>query len=175
MQRKVIISCAVTGSADTPGRNPAVPVTPQQIARVGDRRRQGRGRHRAHPCARSPDHPAQHGQGAVSRGGRAHPRERQRRTHQPHHRARRALYARRRRSPQARPRHQSEAAGPARRAHHRAQAGHLQPRYGQHEHGRHVFVNTPSYLEAMAVAIRDAGVVPNSKCSRPGICCSPSA
>jgi uncharacterized protein (DUF849 family) len=32
MQRKVIISCAVTGSADTPGRNPAVPVTPEQIA-----------------------------------------------------------------------------------------------------------------------------------------------
>src|ERR1700758_2677735 len=32
MQRKVIISCAVTASADTPGRNPAVPVTPQQIA-----------------------------------------------------------------------------------------------------------------------------------------------
>jgi uncharacterized protein (DUF849 family) len=32
MQRKVVISCAVTGSADTPGRNPAVPVTPAQIA-----------------------------------------------------------------------------------------------------------------------------------------------
>ena len=32
MQRKVMISCAVTGSADTPGRNAAVPVTPQQIA-----------------------------------------------------------------------------------------------------------------------------------------------
>ena len=32
MQRKVMISCAVTGSADTPGTNPAVPVTPQQIA-----------------------------------------------------------------------------------------------------------------------------------------------
>src|ERR1700722_19137984 len=32
MQRKVMISCAVTGSADTPSRNPAVPVTPQQIA-----------------------------------------------------------------------------------------------------------------------------------------------
>src|SRR5215475_11643135 len=32
MQRKVMISCAVTGSADTPGRNPAVPVTPQEIA-----------------------------------------------------------------------------------------------------------------------------------------------
>ncbi len=32
MQRKVMISCAVTGSADTPARNPAVPVTPEQIA-----------------------------------------------------------------------------------------------------------------------------------------------
>ena len=32
MQRKVMISCAVTGSADTPGRNPAVPVAPAQIA-----------------------------------------------------------------------------------------------------------------------------------------------
>jgi uncharacterized protein (DUF849 family) len=32
MNRKVMISCAVTGSADTPGRNPAVPVSPQQIA-----------------------------------------------------------------------------------------------------------------------------------------------
>src|SRR5262249_43414843 len=33
MQRKIIISCAVTGSADSPGKNPAVPVTPEQIAR----------------------------------------------------------------------------------------------------------------------------------------------
>lgn len=32
MQRKVMIACAVTGSADTPGKNPAVPVTPRQIA-----------------------------------------------------------------------------------------------------------------------------------------------
>ena len=32
MQRKVMISCAVTGSADTPGRNPAVPVTPEPLA-----------------------------------------------------------------------------------------------------------------------------------------------
>jgi uncharacterized protein (DUF849 family) len=32
MQRKVIISCAVTGSADSPGKNPAVPVTPAEIA-----------------------------------------------------------------------------------------------------------------------------------------------
>ena len=33
MQRKVMISCAVTGSADSPPKNPAVPVTPEQIAR----------------------------------------------------------------------------------------------------------------------------------------------
>jgi 3-dehydrocarnitine:acetyl-CoA trimethylamine transferase len=32
MQRKVMIACAVTGSADTPARNLAVPVTPSQIA-----------------------------------------------------------------------------------------------------------------------------------------------
>src|ERR1700741_3899330 len=33
MQRKVMVSCAVTGSADPPPKNPAVPVTPEQIAR----------------------------------------------------------------------------------------------------------------------------------------------
>jgi 3-dehydrocarnitine:acetyl-CoA trimethylamine transferase len=32
MQRKVIISCAVTVSADSPSKNPAVPVTPAEIA-----------------------------------------------------------------------------------------------------------------------------------------------
>ena len=32
MARPVIISCAVTGGADTAGMNPAVPVTPEQIA-----------------------------------------------------------------------------------------------------------------------------------------------
>lgn len=32
MNRKVMIACAVTGSADTPSKNPAVPVTPKQIA-----------------------------------------------------------------------------------------------------------------------------------------------
>ena len=32
MQRKVMISCAVTGSADSVAKNPAVPITPEQIA-----------------------------------------------------------------------------------------------------------------------------------------------
>src|SRR4051794_14534697 len=30
--RKIVITCALTGSFDTPSKNPAVPVTPQQIA-----------------------------------------------------------------------------------------------------------------------------------------------
>ena len=32
MNNEVIITCAVTGAADTVGRSPHVPVTPQQIA-----------------------------------------------------------------------------------------------------------------------------------------------
>jgi len=32
MNQKTVITCAVTGSADTSGKSPAVPVTPQQIA-----------------------------------------------------------------------------------------------------------------------------------------------
>lgn len=32
MQSKVIITCAVTGSGDTVGKHPAIPVTPEQIA-----------------------------------------------------------------------------------------------------------------------------------------------
>jgi uncharacterized protein (DUF849 family) len=32
MSREVIITCAITGSADTVGKHPAIPVTPEQIA-----------------------------------------------------------------------------------------------------------------------------------------------
>src|SRR5215467_15536752 len=32
MPRKIMVSCAITGSADTPARNRAVPVTPSEIA-----------------------------------------------------------------------------------------------------------------------------------------------
>ncbi len=34
MQDKVIITCAVTGSGDTVGKHPAIPVTPEEIARA---------------------------------------------------------------------------------------------------------------------------------------------
>ena len=32
MQSKVILTCAITGSGDTVGKHPAIPVTPEQIA-----------------------------------------------------------------------------------------------------------------------------------------------
>lgn len=42
MARKVMLTCAVTGGADTAKKNPAVPVTPEQIARsVIDARKAG--------------------------------------------------------------------------------------------------------------------------------------
>ena len=35
MSTPTIITCALTGSADTAGKNPAVPVTPEEIAISG--------------------------------------------------------------------------------------------------------------------------------------------
>jgi len=32
MKRDVIVTCAVTGGADTTGKNPNIPVTPKEIA-----------------------------------------------------------------------------------------------------------------------------------------------
>ena len=51
-RRKVIITCAVTGSVHTPSMTPYLPITPDEIAREFDRR--GRGRRLDHPsaCAR---------------------------------------------------------------------------------------------------------------------------
>jgi len=96
MQRKVMISCAVTGSADTPGRNPAVPVTPAQIA-----------------------------QSALD----------------------------------------AAKAGAAIVHIHVRHVVELKPDIcsldmGSMNMGPHVFINTPKHLEAMATAIRDAGVLP---------------
>jgi uncharacterized protein (DUF849 family) len=35
MGEKIVVTCALTGGFDTPGKNPAVPVTPEQIAQSG--------------------------------------------------------------------------------------------------------------------------------------------
>ena len=66
-QGKVIITCAVTGSIHTPSMSPYLPVTPEEIARGGDRRGAGgrgdRAPARAQPEGRQPDA----GPGAVPR------------------------------------------------------------------------------------------------------------
>jgi uncharacterized protein (DUF849 family) len=46
---------------------------------------------------------------------------------------------------------------------------------GSFNKGDRVFVNTPKHLQAIAIAIKDAGVFLNLKCSRPAVCYSPSA
>jgi uncharacterized protein (DUF849 family) len=160
MQRKVMISCAVTGSADTPGKNPAVPVTPSQIA-----------------------------QSAIDAGkaGAAivHIHVRDPQTTRPS--MEKALYSevveRIRASgsdvlinlttgPGARftpggddpfkPGPATNMKLPAQRVEHIIE---LRPDIcsldmGSMNMGSYVFVNPPNYLEAMAVAIRDAGVIP---------------
>ena len=55
MNWEVFITCAVTGAGDTAERSDRVPVTPEQIADVGDRGGARGGGDRAHPRARSRD------------------------------------------------------------------------------------------------------------------------
>jgi len=94
--------------ADSPGKNPAVSGDAAEIARSSIEAAKA-GAPSSNPCARSADHPPQHGRGALSRGGRAHPRQRLRRADQPHDRSGGALRAGRGGSAAARPRHQFQA------------------------------------------------------------------
>jgi uncharacterized protein (DUF849 family) len=155
MQRKVMISCAVTGSADTPGRNPAVPVTPQQIAQSAiDAGKAGAAIVHVHVRDPKTTRPSMElalyrevmdrirasgsdvlinlttGPGARFVPGDEDPEKPGRGTTM--------------KLPAERVRHVVE----------------LKPDMGSLNMGPHVFVNTPSHLEAMAVAIRDAGVLP---------------
>ena len=128
---------------------------------VGHRRRQGGRGHRSHPRARSEDHAAEHGRLPSTR----EVVERIRGSgsdvaHQPDHRAGRALRAGRRGPAKPGPGTTIEA--PAERVRHVVE---LKPDIcsldmGSMNMGPHVFVNTPPHLEAMALAIRDAGVLP---------------
>ena len=85
--RKVIITCAVTGSIHTPSMSPHLPITAEEIADAADRR--GRGRRRDRPPARArsrgrPARPVAGGLRAVPEGHQAALRLR----HQHHHRRR---------------------------------------------------------------------------------------
>ena len=160
MQRKVMISCAVTGSADTPGRNPAVPVTPQQIAQSAiDAAKAGAAIVHVHVRDLQTTRPSMElalyrevverirdsetdvlinlttGPGARFVPGKEDPEK---------------------------PGPGTTLRLPAERVRHVLE---LKPDIcsldmGSLNMGPHVFVNTPSHLEAMAVAIRDAGVLP---------------
>jgi uncharacterized protein (DUF849 family) len=160
MQRKVMISCAVTGSADTPGRNPAVPVTPQQIAQSAvDAAKAGAAIVHIHVRDPKTTRPsmdkALYGE-VVERirasgvdvlinlttgpGARFMPGD----------------------DDPLQPGPATNMKPPARRVEHVME---LRPDIcsldmGSMNMGGYVFVNTQSHLEAMAVAIRDAGVIP---------------
>jgi uncharacterized protein (DUF849 family) len=160
MQRKVMISCAVTGSADTPGRNPAVPVTPAQIATsCVDAAKAGAAI--VHIHVRDPKTTKPSMDGALYRevverirasgtdvlinlttgpGARF--------MHDPNDPSRA--------SPD------STLRGPDERVRHVVE---LRPDIcsldmGSLNMGSRVFINTPDHLQAMAVAIRDVGVMP---------------
>ena len=160
MQRKVMIACAVTGSADTPGRNPAVPVTPPQIAQSAiDAARAGAAIVHIHVRDPQTTRPSMDaalyrevvdlirgsgtdvlinlttGPGARFAPGTEDPFETAAGTNM--------------KPPRDRVRHIQD----------------IRPEIcsldmGSMNMGPYVFVNSVSYLEAMAVAIRDAGVLP---------------
>ena len=160
MARKIMISCAVTGSADTPGKNPAVPVTPAQIAQSAiDAAKAGAAIVHIHvrdPATTKPSMDAALYRETVDRirqsgtdvvinlttgpGARFVPGN----------------------DDPLKPGPATNLKLPAQRVEHILA---LRPEIcsldmGSMNMGSYVFVNPPSYLEAMAVAIRDANVLP---------------
>ena len=160
MQRKVMISCAVTGSADTPGRNPAVPVTPAQIAQsCVDAAKAGAAV--VHIHVRNPQTTKPSMDGALYREVVERIRSSgtdvlinlttgpgARFEHDPNDPSK-AGPASTMRGPEERVRHIQE----------------LRPDIcsldmGSLNMGNRVFINTPAHLQTMAIAIREAGVLP---------------
>jgi uncharacterized protein (DUF849 family) len=155
-----MISCAVTGSADTPGRNPAVPVTPAQIAQSAiDAAKAGAAIvhiHVRNPETTRPSMNPAHYREVVERirasgsdvlinlttgpGARFSPGN----------------------DDPLQPGPGTTMKSAAERVQHIVE---LKPEIcsldmGSMNMGPYVFVNTPGYLETMAVAIRDADVLP---------------
>jgi uncharacterized protein (DUF849 family) len=160
MQRKVIISCALTGSADTPGRSAAVPVTPQQIAQSAiDAAKAGAAIVHIHvrdPKSTRPSMDAAHYRETVERIRGSGSDVLINLTTGPG-----ARFAPGLDDPFA-PGAGTTMRPPAERVRHIQE---LRPEIcsldmGSMNMGQFAFVNTAGYLEAMAVAIRDAGVMP---------------
>jgi uncharacterized protein (DUF849 family) len=160
MQRKVMISCAVTGSADTPGRNPAVPVSPPQIAQSAiDAAKAGAAIVHIHvrdPQTTRPSMEAGLYREVVQRIRDSGTDVLINLTTGPG-----ARFVPGKEDPE-KPGPGTTLRRPAERVRHVVE---LKPDIcsldmGSLNMGPHVFVNTPSHLEAMAAAIRDAGVLP---------------
>ena len=168
MNWDVFVTCAVTGAGDTAGRSEHVPVTPEQIADVGDRGGPRRRGDRPPPRPRSRDRPGRPRPGALPRGRRADPRLGRRRRHQPHRRHGRRPRARRRGCPLPPDAAGTDMAGAAERLAHVAE---LRPEICTLDCGTmnfaaggdYVMVNTPAMLRAMAARIRELGVRPGAR------------
>jgi uncharacterized protein (DUF849 family) len=160
MQRKVIISCAVTGSADSPGKNPAVPVTPQQIAQSSiEAAKAGAAIVHIHvrdPKTTKPSMDCSLYREAVERIRASGAHVLINLTTGPGARFEHDPDDPRKASPA------STLRGPAERVRHVQE---LRPDIcsldmGSLNMGNRVFINTPAHLQTMAAAIREAGVLP---------------
>jgi uncharacterized protein (DUF849 family) len=160
MQRKVMISCAVTGSAETPGRNPAVPVTPQQIAQSAiDAAKAGAAIVHIHvrdPQTTKPSMDKALYREVVERIRASGSDVLINLTTGPGARFMPGV------DDPLKPGPATNMKLPAQRVEHVME---LRPDIcsldmGSMNMGSYVFINTPTHLEAMAVAIRDAGVIP---------------
>jgi uncharacterized protein (DUF849 family) len=160
MQRKIMISCAVTGSADTPGKNPAVPVTPAQIAQSAiDAAKAGAAIVHIHvrdPATTKPSMDAALYRETVDRIRQSGTDVLINLTTGPG-----ARFVPGSEDP-LKPGPATNLKLPAQRVEHILT---LRPEIcsldmGSMNMGSYVFVNPPSYLEAMAVAIREANVLP---------------
>jgi uncharacterized protein (DUF849 family) len=155
-----MISCAVTGSADTPGRNPAVPVTPEQIARSSiDAAKAGAAI--VHIHVRDPKTTKPSMDGALYREVVERIRDSGtdvliNLTTGPG-----ARFMHDDKDP-SKPSADSTLRGPEDRVRHVVE---LKPEIcsldmGSLNMGDRVFINTPKHLQSMAIAIKDAGVLP---------------
>jgi len=168
MARKVMIACALTGAADTPGKNPAVPVTPKQIAESGIEAAKAGAAivhiHVRNPETTGPSMELAHYKEVVDRirdsgvdvvinlttgaGARFIPGSNDPMVPDP----------------------RSTMSTPAQRVRHVVE---LKPEIcsldmGSINMGNYAFVNTVPHIEEMAIAIRDAGVTPEIEVFEPG-------
>lgn len=168
MARKVMIACALTGAADTPGKNPAVPVTPKQIAESGVEAAKAGAAivhiHVRNPETTGPSMKLEHYKEVVDRirssgvdvvinlttgaGARFIPGSNDPMVPDP----------------------RSTMSTPAQRVRHVVE---LKPEIcsldmGSINMGNYAFVNTVPHIEEMAIAIRDAGVTPEIEVFEPG-------